>query len=207
MPDEAEPLGLVALMLLQDSRRAARTGSDGELVLLDDQDRTRWDRVQIDEGLALVATALRRGRPGPYQLQAAIAAVHAEAPTPGDTDWPQIVALYTELVRHSRSPVVRLNRAVAVAMAEGPRRGLEVLDGIGGLDHYRLFHAARGDLLRRLDRPGDALAAYERALELATNPAEQRFLRGRIHELQLTRPCAEIAALAAISAHGGQPAP
>ena len=124
MPDEAEPLGLVALMLLQDSRRDARTGPDGELVLLDDQDRSRWDRSEIDEGLALVATALRRGRPGPYQLQAAIAAVHATAATPAETDWRGIVALYDELVRRQPSPVVALNRAVAVAMAEGPQRGL-----------------------------------------------------------------------------------
>ena len=183
MPDEAEPLGLVALMLLQDSRRDARTGPDGELVLLDDQNRSRWDRAEIDEGLALVATALRRGRPGPYQLQAAIAAVHATAATPAETDWRGIVALYDELVRRQPSPVVSLNRAVAVAMAEGPERGLELLDGIRGLDRYRLLHAARGDLLRRLGRRGEAVTAYRRARELATNPAEQRFLEARLHEL------------------------
>ena len=183
MPDEAEPLGLVALMLLQDSRRAARTGHDGDLVLLDDQDRTRWDRTEIDEGLTLVETALRRGRPGPYQLQAAIAAVHAGAASAGETDWRQILALYDELVRRAPSPVVALNRAVAVAMVEGPARGLQLLDGIAGLDRYRLFHAARGDLLRRLERRGEAVAAYSRARELATNPAEQRFLDGRLAEL------------------------
>ena len=183
MPDEAEPLGLVALMLLQDSRRDARTGPDGELVLLDDQDRSRWDRAEIDEGLALVATALRRGRPGPYQLQAAIAAVHATAATPAETDWRGIVALYDELVRRQPSPVVALNRAVAVAMAEGPERGLELLDGIRGLDRYRLLHAARGDLLRRLGRGREAVTAYRRARELATNPAEQRFLEARLREL------------------------
>jgi RNA polymerase sigma-70 factor (ECF subfamily) len=183
MPDEAEPLGLVALMLLQDSRRDARTGPDGELVLLDDQNRSRWDRAEIDEGLALVATALRRGRPGPYQLQAAIAAVHATAATPAETDWRGIVALYDELVRRQPSPVVALNRAVAVAMAEGPERGLELLDGIRGLDRYRLLHAARGDLLRRLGRRGEAVTAYRRARELATNPAEQRFLEARVREL------------------------
>jgi RNA polymerase sigma-70 factor, ECF subfamily len=176
MPDEPEALGLVALMLLQDSRRESRTGPDGELVLLDDQDRSRWDRAEIDEGLALVETALRRGRPGPYQLQAAIAAVHAASPRAGETDWPQIVALYDELGRRHPSPVVALNRAVAVAMVEGPQRGLELLDGIRGLEHYRLFHAARGDLLRRQERVAEAVVAYRRARELAGNQAERRFL-------------------------------
>jgi RNA polymerase sigma-70 factor (ECF subfamily) len=170
-------------MLLQDARRAARTGPDGELVLLDEQDRGRWDRAQIDEGLALVERALRRGRPGPYQLQAAIAAVHASAPVAADTDWPQIVALYDELLRRQPTPVVALNRAVAVAMVDGPERGLELLAGITGLDRYRLFHAARADLLRRLDRRPEAVAAYRRARELATNPAEQRFLDRRLHAL------------------------
>jgi RNA polymerase sigma-70 factor (ECF subfamily) len=183
MPDEPEPLGLVALMLLQDSRRDARTGPDGELVLLDDQDRTRWDRAEIDEGLTLVATALRRGRPGPYQLQAAIAAVHASAPTPADTDWRRIVVLYDELARRQPSPVVALNRAVAVAMVEGPERGLDLIGTIRGLERYRLLHAARGDLLRRLGRRGDAATAYRRARELATNRAEQRFLDARLREL------------------------
>jgi RNA polymerase sigma-70 factor (ECF subfamily) len=184
MPDEAEPLGLVALMLLQDSRRDTRTGADGELVLLDDQDRSRWDHAEIDEGLALVARALRRGRPGPYQLQAAIAAIHATAATPAETDWPRIVGLYDELVRRQPSPVVALNRAVAVAMAEGPERGLHLLDTIRGLERYRLLHAARGDLLRRLGRRAEAATAYRRARELATNPAEQRFLDARLRELR-----------------------
>ncbi|MHA6628574.1 RNA polymerase sigma factor [Pseudonocardia sichuanensis] len=183
MPDEAEPLGLVALMLLQDSRRDARTGPDGELVLLEEQDRTRWDRAQIAEGLALVERALRQGRPGPYQLQAAIAAVHAGAADAATTDWPQIVALYDELARHRPGPVVALNRAVAVAMADGPQRGLDLVEEISGLERYRLFHAARGDLLRRLGRAPEAVAAYRRARELATNPAEQRFLDGRLHTL------------------------
>jgi RNA polymerase sigma-70 factor (ECF subfamily) len=183
MPDEPEPLGLVALMLLQDSRRAARTGPDGELVLLDDQDRSRWDRAEIDEGLALVETVLRRGRPGPYQLQAAIAAVHAAAEEAAETEWPQIVALYDELARRHPSPVVALNRAVAVAMVEGPQRGLELLDGIEGLERYRLFHAARGDLLRRQERVADAVMAYRRARELAGNQAERRFLDARLRAL------------------------
>ncbi|WP_433295551.1 RNA polymerase sigma factor [Pseudonocardia sp. CA-142604] len=183
MPDEPEPLGLVALMLLQDSRRATRTGPDGELVLLDDQDRSRWDRAEIDEGLALVDTALRRGRPGPYQLQAAIAAVHAAAGAAAETEWPQIVALYDELQRRHPSPVVALNRAVAVAMVEGPQRGLELLDGIRGLERYRLFHAARGDLLRRQERVAEAVVAYRRARELAGNQAERRFLDARLRDL------------------------
>ena len=183
MPDEPEPLGLVALLLLQDSRRDTRTGPGGDLVLLEDQDRTRWDRAQIDEGLGLVETALRRGRPGPYQLQAAIAAVHASSPTAGDTDWPQIVALYDELIRRHPSPVVALNRAVAVAMVEGPQRGLELLAGIEGLEQYRLFHAALGDLLLRQDRTAEAVAAYRRARRLATNKAECRFLDGRLSAL------------------------
>jgi RNA polymerase sigma-70 factor, ECF subfamily len=187
MPDEPEPLGLVALMLLQDSRRAARTGPDGELVLLDDQDRSRWDRAEIDEGLALVDTALRRGRPGPYQLQAAIAAVHAAAGAAAETEWPQIVALYDELERRHPSPVVALNRAVAVAMVEGPQRGLELLDGIRGLERYRLFHAARGDLLRRQERVAEAVVAYRRARELAGNQAERRFLDARLRALDIDR--------------------
>ncbi|WP_219418983.1 RNA polymerase sigma factor [Pseudonocardia nigra] len=183
MPDEAEPLGLVALMLLQDSRRSTRTDPDGALVLLEDQDRSRWDRDRIDEGLALVETALRRGRPGPYQFQAAIAAVHAVAPTAADTDWPQIEALYAELLRRHPSPVVALNHAVAVAMVAGPQRGLDLLAGITGLERYRLLHAAQADLLRRLGRTTEAAAAYRRALELATNPAERRFLTERLEAL------------------------
>ena len=187
MPDEPEPLGLVALMLLHDSRRDARTDPDGELVLLEDQDRSRWDSAEIAEGSALVEQALRRGRPGPYQLQAAIAAVHAEAAMPADTDWPQIVALYGELARRWPSPVVALNHAVAIAMVDGPERGLDLLGGISGLERYRLFHAARADLLRRLGRDAEAVGAYRRARELATNPAEQRFLDARLRALGDTR--------------------
>jgi RNA polymerase sigma-70 factor (ECF subfamily) len=180
LPGEPEALGLVALMLLQDARRDARTDPSGDLVLLADQDRSRWDRAQIEEGLALVETALRAGRPGPYQLQAAIAAVHAEAPTAAETDWPQIAALYAELCRRAPSPVAALNHAVAVAMVRGPAAGLGLLDGIGELDRYRLYHSARAELLHQLGRADEAAAAYGRALGLATNPAEQRFLRRRL---------------------------
>jgi RNA polymerase sigma-70 factor (ECF subfamily) len=186
MPDEPAVLGLQALMLLHDSRRAARLGPGGDLVLLDEQDRSRWDQDKIAAGVALAEQALRRGPPGPYQIQAAIAALHAQAPSAEDTDWPQIVALYTELHRRAGTPVVALNRAVAVAMAEGPQAGLVLLDRLAVhpvLDRYHLFHAARADLLRRVGRPGDAVRAYGRALELTKNPAEQAFLRRRIIRL------------------------
>jgi RNA polymerase sigma-70 factor (ECF subfamily) len=183
MPDEPEALGLVALMLLHDSRRATRIDSAGEIVLLPNQDRTRWDRAEIEEGLQLLDRALRHRRPGPYQLQAAIAALHAEAATPDDTDWPQIAALYGELVRISPSPVVELNRAVAVAEAEDLEEGLALIDAIDGLDRYHLLHAARADLLRRLGRGEEAAEAYARAFELAANPAERAFLEGRLREL------------------------
>jgi len=182
MPDEPEPLGLVALMLFHDSRRDQRTTVDGQLVRLADQDRSGWDRAEIAEGERLLERALRQRRPGPYQLQAAIAALHAQAPTPEATDWPQIVALYGALLDLVPTPVVALNHAVAVAMAEGPGRGLELVDGIEGLDRYRLWHAARADLLRRLDRTAEAADAYERALELAENPAERGFLADRLAE-------------------------
>lgn len=181
MPDEAEVLGLLALMLLHDSRRETRETPDGDLVLLEDQDRTRWDRAEILEGIQLLERALRMRHPGPYQVQAAIAAVHAEAPMPALTRWEEIVGLYGELLRLAPSPVIELNRAVAVAMANGPAAGLAMIDGIPGLDGYHLYHAARADLLRRLDRTGEAARAYTRALELATNPAERRFLQRR-HE-------------------------
>jgi RNA polymerase sigma-70 factor, ECF subfamily len=183
LPGQPEVLGLVALMLLQDARREARTDADGDLVLLEDQDRARWDAAEIAEGLGLLETALRAGRPGPYQLQAAIAAVHAQADRAQDTDWPQIEALYAELCRRAPSPVAELNRAVAVAMARGPAAGLELLDamrGVAELAGYRLYHSARGDLLRRLGRSADAADAYARALELATNDAERRFLSRRL---------------------------
>ena len=162
-------------------------GADGrgEIVLLDDQDRSLWDREEIAEGLGLVEHALRAGPPGPYALQAAIAAVHAEAPAAADTDWPQIVGLYEELYRRLPTPVVALNRAAAVAMAHGPARGLRLVDelaGRGTLDGYYLLHATRADLLRRLGRADQARAAYARALALATNPVEQAFLQRRLDE-------------------------
>jgi RNA polymerase sigma-70 factor (ECF subfamily) len=183
MPDEAEALGLLALMLLQDSRRDARTGSDGELVLLEEQDRELWDRPRIDEGLRVLDHALAFRRPGPYQLQAAIAALHARAQSPEETDWTQIAALYSELERRTGSPVIALNRAVAVAMAEGPEQGLRLAETISGLDGYHLFHATRADLLRRLERHAEAAAAYRRALDLATNPVERAFLERRLGEV------------------------
>jgi len=189
MPDEPEAAGLLALLLLQDSRRDARTGADGSLVLLEDQDRSRWDRAEIAEGTALVARSLTiaRGRPGPYVLQAAIAACHADAVGADDTDWAEIAALYAALARVAPSPVVDLNRAVAVAMAEGPASGLILVEGLareGSLDDYHLLHAARADLLRRVGRRGEAAAAYERALELATNGAERAFLARRLGEVR-----------------------
>jgi RNA polymerase sigma-70 factor, ECF subfamily len=183
MPDEAEVLGVLALMLFHDSRRETRTSPAGELVLLEDQDRSRWDRRKIDEGQRVLERALSLRRPGPYQLQAAIAALHAEAATPGETDWAQIAALYGQLARHEPSPIVELNRAVAVAMAEGPAHGLDLVDRIGGLDGYHLLHATRADLFRRLGRTDEAASAYERAIELATNPAERGFLERRLAEL------------------------
>jgi RNA polymerase sigma-70 factor (ECF subfamily) len=185
MPDEPEAAGLLALLLLQDARRPARVDADGRLVLLDDQDRGLWDRARIEEGQTLLRATLRRRRPGPYQLQAAIAAVHDEAATPADTDWAQIVLLYDGLLAYAPSPVVALNRAVAVAMAEGPDAGLELIDSIAPeLEGYHLLHAARGDLLRRLERAPEARESYARALELATNEPERVFLAGRLAELQ-----------------------
>jgi RNA polymerase sigma-70 factor, ECF subfamily len=176
MPDEPEVAGLLALMLLQDSRAEARTGPDGELVLLEGQDRSRWDRDEIAEGLEL----LRGLPPGTHTLQAAIAAEHARSPTAAATDWPRIAELYGMLARISPTPVVELNRAVAVAMAEGPARGLELIDSIEGLDEYHLLHSARGGLLRKLGRYAEAAAAYNRALELASQPAEREFLERRL---------------------------
>jgi RNA polymerase sigma-70 factor, ECF subfamily len=185
MPDEPEVAGLLALLLLQDSRRDARTGPAGELVLLDEQDRRLWDRQQIAEGLALV----ERLPPGPYALQAAIAAEHARAATPEATDWARIAALYGLLAHLAPGPVVELNRAAAVAMAEGEERGLELMAGLDDeLAGYHLLHAARADLLRRLGRDEEAAAAYRRALELARQPAQRTFLERRLAELAVRRP-------------------
>jgi RNA polymerase sigma-70 factor, ECF subfamily len=183
MPDEAEVLGVLALMLFHDSRREARTSPSGDLVLLEDQDRSRWNRREIKEGQRVLERALSLRRPGPYQLQAAIAALHAEARSSEETDWAQIAALYGELARIDPSPVVELNRAVAVAMAEGPADGLDLVDRIPHLDRYHLLHATRADLLRRLGRTEEAASAYAQALELATNSAERGFLERRLAEL------------------------
>ncbi|MGH3594783.1 MAG: RNA polymerase sigma factor [Mycobacterium sp.] len=185
MPDEPEALGLVALLLLHDSRAAARYGPSGDLILLADQDRSRWDRAEITEAIGLLDRALRLGKPGPYQLQATIAALHAQAPTAAETDWPRIAALYAELLAVAPSPVVALNQAVAVAMATTPADGLALIDRIDGLDRYHPLHAARADLLRRLGRNQAAAAAYRRAHELAVNPADRRFLAGRLHDLDV----------------------
>jgi RNA polymerase sigma factor (sigma-70 family) len=180
MPDEPEARGLLALMLLQDSRRDARLGADGRLVLLEDQDRSRWDQSRIEEGLRVLA---RTRATGPYQLQAAIGAEHARAARAEDTDWARIASLYDVLAAIDPSPVVALNRAVAVAMAEGPERGLELVDSVEGLDGYYLLHSARADLLRRLGRHEEAAAAYRRAIELAVNPPERDFLERRLLEI------------------------
>jgi len=186
LADEPEPAGLLALMLIGHSRRAARVDAEGGLVLLDAQDRSLWDRALIAEALPLVDRALMLRRPpGPYALQAAIAAVHARAARAEDTDWRQIALLYAELANVLPTPVVTLNRAVAVAMADGPAAGLALVDALangGALDDYHLLHATRADLLRRRGRRDDAAAAYERALELATNDAERRFLAARLAE-------------------------
>ena len=182
LPAEREPKGLLALMLLHDARRATRTDDEGELVLLEAQDRSRWDRVKIAEGSALVRQALRGQAPGEYAVQAAIAALHAGAPAAGETDWPQIAALYGVLAGIHPSPVVELNRAVAIAMAEGPEQGLSLLNTLQ-LPGYHLLPAARADLLRRLGRSKEAAAAYREALGLVTNEAERRFLERRLAEL------------------------
>ena len=183
---EAEAIGLLALMLLQESRRAARTSDDGELVLLADQDRSRWDRTLIAEGLALTERALSSRRFGPYSLQAAIAAVHAEAANAEATDWPQIVGLYDVLVRADPSAVVELNRAAAVAMRDGPAAGLALIDAIlarGDLTDYQFAHSARGELLRRIGKTDEARSAYERALTLTHQITERRFLEKRLVEI------------------------
>jgi RNA polymerase sigma-70 factor (ECF subfamily) len=185
MPDESDVMALLALMLLHDSRRNTRVSADGDLVLLEAQDRSLWDRNEIDEGLQLVDRSLRVGRVGPYGIQAAIAAIHAQASPPDGTDWPQIAALYSTLEHMQPSPVVALNRAVAVAMADGPERGLELMTPLAErLDAYHWFHAAHADLLRRLDRFAEAAIAYERALMRATNEVERRFIERRLEEMR-----------------------
>ncbi|HEV3364117.1 MAG TPA: RNA polymerase sigma factor [Acidimicrobiia bacterium] len=179
MPDEPEVIGLLALLLLTESRRAARTAPDGSLVLLPDQDRSLWDRELIAEGQALVRACLRRNQPGPYQIQAAINAVHSDAPTAADTDWGQILALYDQLLAVSPTPVVALNRAVALAEVKGPEVALAAVNELQGLEDYHLFHATRADLLTRLGRHPEAAAAYQTALSRTANAAERMFLEGR----------------------------
>ncbi len=190
LPSEAEVAGLLALMLLQDSRRGTRVDGAGNLVILEEQDRSRWDRAEIQEGTRLVEECLRRSRVGPYQLQAAIAAVHANAPTAAETGWHEIAILYRDLAALNPSPVVELNHAVAVAMSEGIELGLSLIDDLGRSGHlnsYYLFHAARADLLRRLRRNTEATDAYGRALALATNDVERRYLTRRLGEVEKTR--------------------
>jgi RNA polymerase sigma-70 factor, ECF subfamily len=186
IPDP-EIFGLLALMLLQESRRAARASPAGELILLENQDRALWNRAQIAEGVALVEKALSSRRFGAYTLQAAIAAVHAEAESAAATDWPQIVALYSQLVQIQPSPVVHLNRAVAIAMRDGPEAGLKHIDAVlehGELAHYSLAHAARADMCRRLGRTAEARASYEKALALTQQEPERKFLEARIRQLE-----------------------
>jgi len=186
LPDP-EAAGLLALMLLQESRRAARSSPDGDLILLENQNRSLWNRDYIAEGLALVERALSSRRFGPYTLQAAIEAVHAEAPTAAATDWAQIVGLYDTLERAAPSPVIELNRAVAIAMRDGPLAGLDLIDAIlarGELVNYHLAHAARAELCRRLGRTGEARVSYERALALTRQAPERRFLEGRLRQLK-----------------------
>jgi RNA polymerase sigma-70 factor (ECF subfamily) len=186
MPDEPEAAGLLALMLLQDSRRAARVDASGNLITLEEQDRKLWDASAIAEGTALLDRALRRGRPGPYQLQAAIAACHASAATAAETDWAQIALLYGELLKFLPNPVVELNQAVAVGMSQGPEAGLDLiasLEASGKLTGYHLLPATRADLLRRLGRHAEAAAAYTEALQLATTDSERRYLAHRLEHL------------------------
>jgi RNA polymerase sigma-70 factor, ECF subfamily len=186
LPDAPEATGLLALMLLHDARRDARVGASGEVILLEAQDRSRWDHGRIVEGQDLVDLALRAGAPGPYQIQAAIAALHDEATEPAATDWVQIATLYQALLRMSPSPVVELNFAAAVAMADGPAVGLAMMDALatdGALEDYPYFHAARADLLRRLGRWSEAATAYRRALDITTNAPERAFLEGRLAEV------------------------
>jgi len=187
---EPEAMGLLALMLLHEARHSSRTTPAGEMILLEDQDRSLWNRAQIEEGVELVESALASHRFGPYTLQAAIAAVHAEASRAATTDWPQIVGLYDVLLRVDPSPVIELNRAAAIAMRDGPEAGLSLVDAIlvrGDLAEYHLAHAARGDLCRRLGRTSEAITAYQRALKLATQEPERRFIERRLGELYESR--------------------
>jgi RNA polymerase sigma-70 factor (ECF subfamily) len=187
MPEQPEVLGLLSLMLFHDSRRHARTGPHRELIPLAAQDRARWDRAEIEEGIRILNRALQLRRPGRYQVEAAIAALHAEAPSAEEIDWPQIAAMYEHLLRLVPSPVIALNRAVAVAEAGRPEDGLALVETIEGLERYHLLHAARADFLRRLGRFEEAGEAYRRALDLTHNPAEQRFLRQRLDEMRAAR--------------------
>jgi RNA polymerase sigma-70 factor (ECF subfamily) len=190
LPDEPEPMGLFGLMLLHDSRREARVSDEGDLVLLEDQDRTKWNHAQIEEGARLVEQALRMLRPGPYQIQGAIAAVHAEAVTAADTDWRQIAVLYDQLLHYEHTPVVELNRAVAISFAASPSEGLELLEGIaqtGALERYAPFHLARADMLRRLDRSDEAHRCYRDALPCAPNEQVRRFIERRLHDHDRSR--------------------
>jgi RNA polymerase sigma-70 factor (ECF subfamily) len=187
MPDEPEALGLLALMLLHDARRAGRVDGAGNLIALEDQDRSLWDAEAIAEGVHVLDAALRRERAGVYQVQAAIAACHATASTAGATDWSEIAALYGRLAEMTRSPVVELNRAVAVAMADGPEAGLAIVDAVeraGTLSGYHLLPATKADLFRRLGRRGEAVAAYTEALALTASESEQRYLRRRLDEVR-----------------------
>jgi RNA polymerase sigma-70 factor (ECF subfamily) len=182
MPDEPEVLGLLALLLLIEARRDARTRADGTMVLLSEQDRRRWDRDLIDEGQAIVRRCLRRNQPGPYQIQAAINAVHCDAASASDTDWQQVLALYDQLLAVAPTPVVALNRAVAVAEVHGPALALAAIEELD-LDDYHLYHATRGELLARLDRRDDARRAYERASDLTTNASEVELLDAKRRSL------------------------
>jgi RNA polymerase sigma-70 factor (ECF subfamily) len=190
MPDEPEARGLLALMLLHDARRAGRLDSAGDLIALEDQNRSLWDAGVIAEGIDMLDAALRRERPGPYQVQAAIVACHATAPTPAETDWAEIAGLYERLAAMTRSPVVELNRAVAVAMADGPQAGLAIVESLersGALAGYHLLPATKADFLRRLDRREEAARAYEEALALATTESERRYLNRRLNEVASSR--------------------
>ncbi len=182
MPDEPEALGLLALLLLIDARRPARTNADGSMVLLSDQDRSLWDRSLVDDGQDLVRRCLRRNQPGPYQIQAAINAVHSDAATAADTDWQQVLALYDQLLMFTPTPIVRLNRAVAVAEVHGPAVALATIEDLG-LDDYHLYHATRGQLLGQLGRVDEARGAYDRAYELTTNEAERNLIDGKRNSL------------------------